>query len=231
MKRHNRFREYESHWPQIDLLTACFAIFAFFALIALPQINPKATKDVSKPNAEYIIRLKWQDDMNVDLDLWLEAPDGSVIYYRNKETGLINLDRDSVGFKSNEMTLQDGSVVKSPNEEIISIRGKVPGEFKVAVVLYAVHSTKEMDEGKTPTMMLSDGDHYKVPYTVEVIKINPQVTTVFREDKTIETVKDAKNSAHFELDKDGNYHILPIQEHCFVFDQAGYVQPVTSGVQ
>ncbi len=84
-----------------------------------------------------MITLFWDDNRNIDLDLWLLSPTSDKpIYYNNRETENIGLDRDSRGFITNRKELGDGKTAVSANREIIAIRAIMPGDYIVGVTYY-----------------------------------------------------------------------------------------------
>jgi hypothetical protein len=71
------------------------------------------------------------------VDLYVSDPLNQIVYFRQKQIGLMSLDRDDTGREQNMVTLPDGRVVQSQfNEEQVNIRGIVEGEYVVNVHLY-----------------------------------------------------------------------------------------------
>jgi hypothetical protein len=71
------------------------------------------------------------------------------------------------------------------NQEIVSIRGIVPGEFVVNVHLYRVFDGSE------------------VPATVKVEKLNPKVSLVFYGSVILREQGDERTGVRFTIDADG----------------------------
>src|ERR1700683_2334705 len=104
-------------------------------MIVFFNIQQKADKDYH-PKAEIMIVLDWDDQRNVDLDLWLKPENRTYVSYNNKEIENVSLDRDSRGKTSNSSQV-NGQEVRSSNEEIITIRAIIPGIYQVGVAYYA----------------------------------------------------------------------------------------------
>ena len=103
----------------IDMLL-CTVIAMFIAIAP-----PRADKGV-EALADYQLTMRWQRDLNIDIDRYLMAPDGKVIWYSNKHEGNINIDRDDLG------TVND----TSDNVETIFIREPKDGRYFVSLQSY-----------------------------------------------------------------------------------------------
>ena len=51
--------------------------------LAMLFMNPVPKKGVINPKAEYIITVRWPDWSPDDIDTWVEAPSGDVVWFRN----------------------------------------------------------------------------------------------------------------------------------------------------
>jgi hypothetical protein len=148
---------YKSTIAFIDLLFNILVGFVFLFLVAFLLINPVAKKDDIKAKAEFMITMEWPDPDINDMDLWMQDPLGNRVGFRNKEAGLMNLDRDDLGKSNDTVTVNGEEVSVEGNKETVSIRGIVPGEYLVSGHLYRVN-----EDLPKP-----------IPVRVEVIKINP----------------------------------------------------------
>ena len=135
--------------------------------------------------AEMIITVSWPDNSTDDVDTYLEDPVGNVVWYHNREAGLIHLDRDDRGQYRDEI-LVNGKKVQYPlNQETVTIRGFVAGEYVLNVFYY-----------------LSQ-DLLSVPVTVKVEKINPSVSVVYYGTVDLKAERDEQTVVRFTLDSDG----------------------------
>jgi len=115
-----------------------FIIFFFLSFILI-QSNKS---DVNiKTKAEFIITLTWSslDSKNQDdIDTYVQDPLGNIIYYKNKTSGLVHLDRDDRGSVDDIFVLEDGTVCSYDyNQEITTIRGFIPGEWVINIHMFA----------------------------------------------------------------------------------------------
>lgn len=128
-----------SDFPGVAMIDVCIGLMLCFAVLL--QLNTAAVKveqkEEIKNNALYKIKVEWAGDSQDDVDTYVSDPLGHLVYYRRLQDGLMALERDDTGSLSNKVTLPTGEVVQSAfNEEIVDIRGIVPGEYTVNVHMY-----------------------------------------------------------------------------------------------
>ncbi|MGH6944398.1 MAG: hypothetical protein ACREH6_09290 [Geminicoccaceae bacterium] len=113
-----------------DLITLALCGFVVCVVLILPHINPaKAarTTEGSTPPGNVIVELRWPDEMDTDVDLWVEAPGDVPVGYSNKGGAIFNLLRDDLGKRADATGL---------NYEVSYSRGLPAGEYTVNVHLY-----------------------------------------------------------------------------------------------
>ncbi len=181
--------------PFYDMLFNMLIAFVFCFIIALLAMNPKALKAGDIPSkAEYIITVSWPDFDPNDLDAWVQAPSGDVVWFRSREAGLMHLDRDDRGI-SNDTILVNGKKVINPiNQEVVTIRGIAAGEYVVNAHYYEskdVEST-ELKAGQP------------VQATVSVIKVNPRAEVVYYGQQTLAKRGDEVTMVRFTIMPDGS---------------------------
>lgn len=124
-----------------SFLDVLFSLLLFFVLITT-LLKTKSEQDPAfQQSAVYLIVLTWEG--NADLDLWAQDPDGRRIGFNRREGGdgsLCSLNRDCLGARRTEQ-YGDGTVANKVNEEVISIRGVVPGEFVINVHSYNLNDS------------------------------------------------------------------------------------------
>lgn len=193
-----------SHEPEVDpfydMLFNMLIAFVFCFIIALLAINPKASKSGDVPaKAEYIVTLSWPDNDPNDLDLWAEGPNGELIWFRARESGLMHLDRDDRGL-SNDRVVVDGKAFVNPlNQEVITIRGISPGEYVVNAHYYESRKGADGDAADNPNPALGKA----VQATLTVVKVNPRAEVVFYGQKTLANKGDEVTMARFTITPDG----------------------------
>jgi hypothetical protein len=144
----------------LDILFNMAIVFvALFALAWMLISPPAKTGDVVN-KAEFLVTVTWPDGRKEDVDTYVEDPAGNLVWFRTRAAGLMHLDRDDLGERGDVLTIDGREVKNSLNQEIVAIRGFMPGEYTVGVHLYR-------------------GFGEIVPVAVKVEKINPVVQTIF----------------------------------------------------
>ncbi len=157
----NYKKNYHSNTGFRDLLFNILLVFVFLFFISFVLIAPvKKEADISI-KAEYIITLTWDDAINDDIDIWLADPIGNILFFRNQDNGFMHLDRDDLGESNDTIIMPDGSTtVIKLNQEIISIRGFISGEWILNIHMYRKIYSEP------------------VQVSVKVEKLNPTVKTI-----------------------------------------------------
>ena len=181
--------------PFYDMLFNMLIAFVFCFIVALLAMNPKALKAGDIPSkAEFIINVSWPDFNPNDIDTWVEDPAGNLLWFRQRDAGLMHLDRDDRGMTNDVITINGKEIVNPLNVEVATIRGIEPGEFTVNVNYY------ETKNGEP------------VPVTVSIIKVNPRAEVVFYGQATLARKGDEATLARFTVLPDGsvaNVNTLP----------------------
>jgi len=128
--------------PFIDLLFNSLLGFSFLFLVSLLFINPKADKAQVEKQAEYIISATWPQNLADDIDLWMRAPTGHTVSYLQKEVGWLHLERDDRGELNDTLMIDGKQEIHPINQEIITIRKRLAGEYIVNLYYYTAKSKK-----------------------------------------------------------------------------------------
>ena len=180
-------RLYSCNTSFLDLLFNMLLAFTALFVLAFSMVNEN--KDRSKSSievkAEYIITMSWPDDMDNDIDIYVEDPLGNLCFFRRREEGLMHLDRDDLGFKNDTVETPSGKIKYPYNREIITLRGYHTGEYCVNA-----HAFKK-------------GDPRPCEVTVQVDKINPVMKTMIINSATLTENGDEKTVLRFRLDSAG----------------------------
>tara|TARA_Y100001970_G_scaffold291536_1_gene429054 strand:+ start:1183 stop:1815 length:633 start_codon:yes stop_codon:yes gene_type:complete len=193
----NRDR-YKTSIAFIDLLFNITIGLAMLFIIAFLLINPIAKKGDIIVNAEFIITMSWPKDSKDDIDLYVMDPAGNIVYFRDKDNGLMHLDRDDLGDKNDQVSTDAGIISFELNEEHLTIRGIVPGEYIVNAHWYskATYSFKN-----------NQGETYKpndeIPVTIKVEKLNPY-KIVYVGTKTFSKAGEEQTFLRFYVNAEGN---------------------------
>jgi hypothetical protein len=112
-----------------DVIMLALAGFVAMVILLLPHLNPpgKAAQENTYPPGNVIIEARWPDELDVDVDLWVEAPGDRPVGYSNKGGLIFNLLRDDLGKRADATGM---------NYEVSYSRGIPAGEYTVNVHLY-----------------------------------------------------------------------------------------------
>ncbi len=112
-----------------DVIMLALMGFVVIVILLLPWINP-AKEDINidtRPPGNVIVEIQWQDNLDTDVDLWVQGPGDVPVGYSNKGGELFNLLRDDLGRQSDVTTI---------NYENSFSRGIVAGEYTINLHLY-----------------------------------------------------------------------------------------------
>jgi hypothetical protein len=112
-----------------DVIMLALAGFVAMVILLLPHINPpgRAAQENTQPPGNVIVEVRWPDELDCDVDLWVEAPGDIPVGYSNKGGVIFNLLRDDLGRRADATGM---------NYEVSYSRGIVGGEYTVNVHLY-----------------------------------------------------------------------------------------------
>jgi hypothetical protein len=171
--------------PFSVMLFKALQVVAFLFFIALLAIAPEAKDGKIESKAEFIVTMDWPDNHPDDLDLFVQDALGNIVWYRHREAGFMVLERDDRG-GANDFILVNGKKIASPiREEIVTIRGIVPGEYTVNVSHFQATTG------------------VPVSATVKVQKLNPRTEVIFDNVVTVDHTGDEKTAVRFTLGYDG----------------------------
>lgn len=172
--------------PFLDLLFNTMLIFAFLFLVAIIFIAPPTDAGNVELKAEYIVSVKWPDNSPDDVDTWVRDPKGSVLWFRNTDTGFMHLDRDDRGLQNDTIVVNGREITNPINQEIITIRKLIPGEYIVNLHYYKSNTGKP------------------VTAEVSVSKVNPSLEIVYYGKVVLESAGAETTVVRFSLDENGN---------------------------
>ncbi|MFK7893747.1 MAG: hypothetical protein AB8B63_23220 [Granulosicoccus sp.] len=172
--------------PFTDLLFNVLLGFILLFFLAILFINPAEDTGKIDIDAQYIITVSWPDNNPDDIDTWIQDPSGNTVWFRNRSSNLVHLDRDDRGMLNDSLEI-DGEKIDNPlNQEIAAIRGVLPGEYIVNVHYYDTESREP------------------VPVSVKVSKVNPVYTVAYYGVTTLERKGVEKTAVRFTLAGDGS---------------------------
>ena len=171
--------------PFTDILFNVLLGLVFMVFTAFSLINPTAKTGIVDLKAELLITMTWPDNDPNDMDLYVEDSAGNIVWYHSKEAGLMHLDRDDRGNYRDTITVNGQQIQNPLNQETVTIRGIVPGEYVVNVNEF-VASTPD-----------------KVPVSVKVEKLNPVATVIYYGTNEFDHKGQEETFVRFTLDADG----------------------------
>jgi hypothetical protein len=171
--------------PFTDMLFNVLLGFAIMVFISFSLIHPTAKTGAVDLKAEFLITMTWPDNDPDDMDLYVEDPAGNVVWYHSKEAGLMTLDRDDRGDYRNTITV-NGQTIRNPlRQEIVMLRGIIPGEYVVNANEFLATSAK------------------KIPVSVKVEKLNPTASVVYYGAQDFDHKGQEETFVRFTLDSQG----------------------------
>ena len=184
--KHRILEKTEGQDAFTDLLFNTLLGFAFMFAIAFMLISDPSEGGKVESKAEILISVRWPDNHPDDVDAIVESPEGDLVWYHNRDTGLMHLDRDDRGIFADKMNV-NGAVISNPiNQETVTIRALQSGEYVVNILHYQAN--------------------YDEPLTVDVKveKLNPEVELIYYGSHELEGVGDEETAVRFSVDSQKN---------------------------
>lgn len=154
-------RDYSSWAAFTDLLFNLLIGFVYLFVLAFILINPITKKSDAPVKAEYMIILEWDETVNDDIDLWVRGPDGTIVSFFKSSFNYLNLEKDDLGHINDRYTENGVTRIIPINREVVMVRGRMVGEYKVVGHVYRRH--------------IEDGQPLPGPsfMTVTIAQLNP----------------------------------------------------------
>ena len=184
--KHRILEKTEGQDAFTDLLFNTLLGFSFMFAIAFMLISDPSEGGKIESKAEILISVRWPDKHPDDVDAIVESPEGDLVWYHNRDTGLMHLDRDDRGIFADKMNV-NGAVISNPiNQETVTIRALQSGEYVVNLLHYQAN--------------------YDEPLTVDVKveKLNPEVELIYYGSHELEGVGDEETAVRFSVDSQKN---------------------------
>ena len=183
--RHRIFKQGSEQDVFTDLLFNTLLGFAFMFAIAFMLIStPEKAGDIES-KAEVLITIRWADKHPDDVDALVEDPQGGLVWYHNRDTGLMHLDRDDRGVFADNITINGVKVSNPINQETVTVRAAQPGEYVVNLLHYKSNYSEPL------------------PVTVKIEKLNPSVNIVYYGTHQLTGSGDEQTAVRFTLDAQG----------------------------
>ena len=184
--KHRILEKTESQSAFTDLLFNSLLGFAFMFAIAFMLISDPSEGGKIESKAEILISVRWPDKHPDDVDAIVESPEGGLVWYHNRDTGLMHLDRDDRGIFADKMNINGAELSNPINQETVTIRALQSGEYVVNLLHYQANYDKPL----------------KVDVKVE--KLNPEVELVYYGSHELKGVGDEQTAVRFYVDSKKN---------------------------
>ena len=113
-----------------DVITLALCGFVAVVILLLPHLNPKQEAQAAVASTvpgNVMVEARWADELDSDIDLWVQAPGDVPVGYSNKSGVIFNLLRDDLGRNADPTQL---------NYEVSYSRGVPPGEYAINLHMY-----------------------------------------------------------------------------------------------
>lgn len=154
-----------------DVIMLVLFGFVTIVVLLLPHLNPPTkAEETLIPPGNLVVEVRWPDEADVDIDLWVRAPGDRSVGYSNKSGDVFDLLRDDLGNRNDATGM---------NYEVAFSRGLPAGDYTVNLHLYrdnqrmrpitavVVISLRAPDGGETVQLLTE---------TVELRRLGEEVT-------------------------------------------------------
>ena len=111
-----------------DVILLTLIGFVAMVIMLLPHISRTQDEtDEHTPPGNVVVEMHWPDELPVDVDLWVQAPNDVPVGFWNQGSQYFNLLRDDLGMEGD---------ASARNYEVSYSRGILAGEYIVNVHMY-----------------------------------------------------------------------------------------------
>lgn len=111
-----------------DVIMLVLFGFVTIVVLLLPHLNPPTQAEQTLvPPGNLVVEVRWPDEADVDIDLWVRAPGDRSVGYSAKSGEVFDLLRDDLGNRNDATGM---------NYEVAFSRGLPAGEYVVNLHLY-----------------------------------------------------------------------------------------------
>lgn len=154
-----------------DVIMLVLFGFVTIVVLLLPHLNPPTQADETLiPPGNLVIEVRWADEADVDIDLWVQAPGDRSVGYSNKSGEVFDLLRDDLGIRNDAAGL---------NYEVAFSRGLPEGEYIVNLHLYRDNQRlRPLDAVVVISLRTADGTTTQqlLANTVQLRRLGEEVT-------------------------------------------------------
>lgn len=111
-----------------DVIMLALIGFVAMVVVLLPHLNKAEEPELDhRPPGSIVVEMHWPNELRVDVDLWVRAPDDVPVGFWNQGSRVFNLLRDDLGLEGD---------ASHRNYEVTYSRGIRPGEYTVNAHMY-----------------------------------------------------------------------------------------------
>lgn len=183
-----------------DVIFLMMITFVILFLIAVLHVNPIAEPKESEisPPGNIVVNIFWEDEINVDVDLWVKGPkDVKPVGYSHRAGRTFNLLRDDLGTTNDDtkMNFENAYSRGIPDGEyIINVHmfsnKERPQEWPVTVKIIVTLMNPENNKGAKTEIFIG---------TVDLNKHSEEITAVRFEIKNKKVVPESVNAIQQNL--------------------------------
>lgn len=122
-------RQFNTNLAFVDLLFNLLVGFTSLFVIAFMLINPIAKHGITEPPVLLLAEITWPPESQSDIDIYMRGPNGTVVYYSNKDGSYMILERDDLGQRNDTYVVNDKQITINRNYEMISVTAMPAGEY------------------------------------------------------------------------------------------------------
>lgn len=187
MRRGSKFFRYSNAQDAFtDLLFNALLGFTSMFTIAFMLISEPSKTGKVDNKAEFLISIRWPDGHPDDVDTIIEDPGGNLLWFQNRDTGSMHLDRDDRGLLGDRVQIDGVEIANPINQETASIRTMLAGEYVVNILHYKANYADAL------------------PVSVKVEKLNPEVKLIYYGQHFLTGAGKELTAVRFTLDTKGN---------------------------
>ncbi len=168
-----------------DLLFNTLLGFAFMFFISFMLIADTDDGGNIEAKAEYIISVSWPDQHPDDVDVLVEDPRGEILWFDNRDTGSMHLDRDDRGRHQDQIVINGKTISNPINQETVTLRAVVPGEYVINLLHYKANYSESL------------------PVSVKLEKLNPEVKLIYYGTHHLGGTGHEVTATRFTIDSEG----------------------------
>jgi uncharacterized protein YpmB len=81
----------------VDVCINLVLVFAVLLRLSIVMANAEQQKNQQTTHAAFLVKINWPSESMDDVDLYVSDPLNQIVYFHQKQIGLMSLDRDDTG--------------------------------------------------------------------------------------------------------------------------------------